>query len=171
MDEIVPNLLHPAQLEAIVAVLRKTAEQAKVALPEDRVLFIAQNIQSNARALERALTRLAPYRWGNSTELTRSFTQQALQNSIDTQVRAAVDRLQKSSSPHRGTKDDKVGWQDWTPSNRDFGFSLLIARQGRKATRVRQQLEVNMRESERERLARRDAHQRELEIRAKKRKC
>ncbi len=171
MDETVPNLLHPTQLEAIVAVLRKTAEQAKVALPEDRVLFIAENIQSDARALERTLDRLAAYSAAYSTELSRNVTQQVLQNSIETQARVAVESLQDRRSSRWDAKAGDSGCRDSAAPNRDFGFSLLIARQGGKAARVRQELEVNMRESERERLARRDVHERESEIRAKKRKC
>jgi hypothetical protein len=51
-----------------------------------------------------------------------------------------------------------------------FVFCLLKTREERKASRVRHELEVNMRESEREQLARRDAYERALERRAKRRK-
>jgi chromosomal replication initiation ATPase DnaA len=49
-------------------------------------------------------------------------------------------------------------------------FCLLKNRDERKTSRVRHELEVNMRESEREQLARRDAYERALERRAKRRK-
>jgi hypothetical protein len=49
-------------------------------------------------------------------------------------------------------------------------FCLLKTRDERKTSRVRHELEVNMRESEREQLARRDAYERALERRAKGRK-
>jgi hypothetical protein len=57
-----------------------------------------------------------------------------------------------------------------TPTDRDFVFLLLKTRAERNTSRVRHELEVNMRESEREQLARRDAYERALERRAKRRK-
>jgi len=57
-----------------------------------------------------------------------------------------------------------------TAADRRFVFCLLKTRDERKTSRVRHELEVNMRESEREQLARRDAYERALERRAKKRK-
>jgi len=56
------------------------------------------------------------------------------------------------------------------PADRSFVFCLLKTREGRAISRVRQEFEVNMRECEREQLARRDAYERELERRAKKQK-
>ncbi|MFY9743565.1 MAG: hypothetical protein WA252_09415 [Candidatus Sulfotelmatobacter sp.] len=52
LEENVPNLIQTTSLETIVAALRKRAEQVKVTLPQDRVLYIAHNIQSNARVWE-----------------------------------------------------------------------------------------------------------------------
>ena len=63
-----------------------------------------------------------------------------------------------------------IGWAFSQAADRSFVFCLLKTREGRKISRVRQELEVNMREREREQLARRDAYERELERRAKKRK-
>jgi hypothetical protein len=57
-----------------------------------------------------------------------------------------------------------------TAADRRFVFCLLKTREERKTSRVRHELEVNMRESEREQLARRDAYERALERRAKRRK-
>jgi hypothetical protein len=56
-----------------------------------------------------------------------------------------------------------------TAADRRFVFCLLKTRDERKTSRVRHELEVNMRESEREQLARRDAYERALERRAKRR--
>jgi hypothetical protein len=56
-----------------------------------------------------------------------------------------------------------------TAVDRRFVFCLLKTRDERKTSRVRHELEVNMRESEREQLAHRDAYERALERRAKRR--
>ena len=55
-------------------------------------------------------------------------------------------------------------------STKEIAQCSVKTREGRKTSRVRHELEVNMRESERERLARWDAYERELERRSKKRK-
>ena len=57
-----------------------------------------------------------------------------------------------------------------TAADRRFVFCVLKTRDERKTSRVRHELEVNMRESEREQLARRDAYERELHHRGKERK-
>jgi hypothetical protein len=68
-----------------------------------------------------------------------------------------------------GRKEAKIKFQDPIAADRQFVFFLKI-RDGRKASRVRHALEVNLRESERQRLAHGDAYERDLERRSKKRK-
>jgi hypothetical protein len=80
------------------------------------------------------------------------------------------DPPQKMPPGQRGTREAKISRQDPTAADRPFVFCLLKTRDERKTSRVRHELEVNMRESEREQLARRDACERELERRAEKRK-
>jgi hypothetical protein len=135
-----------------VAALLKRAEQERVILPTDVALYIARNVRSNASALEGALIRLMAHSSVTGTEITLKYTQRVLANFIAAEARrVAVDPLQKLSLP-LGTKEAK------------------IERDGRRTSQVRHQLQVNMRESERQRLARWDAYERELERRAKKRK-
>ncbi|MGB8114117.1 MAG: DnaA/Hda family protein [Candidatus Sulfotelmatobacter sp.] len=155
-------------METIVAILRKRAKQVKVTLPKERAIFIAQNILSNTRPLELTLKRLAAYSSVDGTGITLAFTQLVLKNSIDSQVRDAVDLLQKSVAYQFVAKEGKPVCEDWTAAHQHFGICVLNARQERKVARVRQELEVNMRESERERLARRDVHERELALRRKR---
>lgn len=55
------NFFNPnetSDLKTRVAILRRIAEQEKVMLPADVALYIAQNVRSNARALQGALVRL-----------------------------------------------------------------------------------------------------------------
>ena len=169
-EESVPNLIQTPDLEAIVAILRKRAEQMEVTLPTEVALYLAQNVRSNERELDLALIRLIAHSSVTGTAITPTYTQRVLKNFIDAQGhKVPVDPLQKLPSQQFGTKEPKVRFQDSIAADRQFVFCLKI-QDGRKIIRVRHELEVNMRESERERLARGDAYARELERRAKKRK-
>jgi len=170
-EESVPNLIQAFDLETRVAFLRQRAEQEKVRLKRDVALYIAQNVQSNRRALEGALMRLMVHSSLTGTEITLKYTQQVLANFIAAEAgKGTVDPRQNLLYQLFGTKEAKITRQDPSASDPHFVLCLAKTRDGRKASRVRHELEVNMRESERERLARRDAYERELERRAKKRK-
>ncbi|HWW16798.1 MAG TPA: DnaA/Hda family protein [Candidatus Dormibacteraeota bacterium] len=169
-DESVPNPIQTTDRDAIVATLRKRAAQGKIKLPTDVAFYIEQNVQSNASALEGALIRLATHSSLTGAAITLGDTQRVLKNFIDTQPRkGTVDPLHLLSQ-QLVTKKAKMTRQDPTAANDHFPLCLLKTQAGRKASRVRHELEVNMRESERERLARRDGYERNLERHAKKRK-
>ncbi|MGA7424386.1 MAG: DnaA/Hda family protein [Candidatus Sulfotelmatobacter sp.] len=170
-EESVFNLILTPDLEARVAVLRKKAEQVKLVLPTDVALYIAQNVRSSASALEGALVRLMAHSSVTGTEITLKYTQQVLANFIAAEAsRAALDPLQKLLSQPIGPKSAQFKRPHPTEEDEHFVFCLLGIRDERKTSRARRELQVNMRESERERLARRDVYERELERRAKKRK-
>ena len=170
-NERVPNLIPSRYLETLVARLQKKAERVKVKLPTDAALYIAQNLRSNARAMEDALTRLIAYSSLSGTEISLVFTQRVLKSFIDEQGReVALDSLPELTSPRFGTKKAKVRFHSPVAADRESVLCLLEGRDGRKTRRVRNELEVNQRESERQRLAQGDAYERELERRVKKRK-
>ena len=165
-EESVPNPIQAPELERMVAVLRKRAEQAKVTLLKDVAFYLAQNIRSSTRALEGALLRLIAHSSLTGTKITLPYTQQVLKNFIDTQAgTVTINPLQRLPSQQFDTKEAQIRRQDPTAANLGFVFCLLKIRDGGNI-----EFEVNMRESERERLARRDAYERESERRAKKRK-
>ena len=169
-EESVSKLIQPPDFEAIAALLRKRAEQMEVKLPTDAALYIAQNVRSNAYALERALIQLGAYSALTGTAITLATSQRVLKNFIDAQAHEVSPfPLQELFSQQFITKEAKTK-RDPSATNSAFVLCLLKARDGRKTSRVRHELEVNRRESERERLARRDVYERELERRAKKRK-
>ncbi len=169
-EEIVANLIPTLDLPTRVAILRRKAEQINVTLPTDAALYIAQNVRSNAIALETALVRLTTHSWATGTEITLSYTQQVLKSFIAAQSRkVTVDALRDLLPPPFGTGKTETHRAGPIAADRDFFLCLVKTHAGRKASRVRQELEVNLREGERERLARRDAYERELECRAKKR--
>ena len=175
----VPHLVLTRDLDARVAILRKTAAKINLILPADVALYIAQNVRSNSRALEEAVFRLMGYSLVTNTQITLQYTQHVLRNFIAAEARKQVvepiDPLRKlpslgSRTRGFGTKEAMAKGPDRAEADRRFVFWLVKTRDGRKISRVRHELEVNLRESERERLARRDVYERELERRAKKRK-
>ncbi len=174
--DIVPYLVLTPDLDARVALLRKTAAKMQLTLPADVSLYIAQNVRSNESALVGALMRLMAHSVMKGTQITLAYTQQVLRDFIAAEARKrVVDFLQElpplvSGTRRFGTKEATIRRQNPTPADRHFVLCLTKTRESSRANRVRLELHVNMRERERERLARRDAYERELERRAKRRK-
>jgi hypothetical protein len=166
-DDIPPHLI-PASIETLVGRRQKKADRVDVKLPGDAALYIAQNVRLNERELEDALGRVMAYSSWAGTEKSLAFTQRVMKSFIDEQGReVALDSLPELTSPRFGAKKAKVRFH--TPDEGSV-LCLLEGRDGRKARRARNELEVNLRERERQRLAHGDAYERELERRAKKRK-
>jgi hypothetical protein len=169
-EESMANPIQAPELERMVAVLRKRAEQAKVTLPKDVALYLAQNIRSSTKALEGALLRLIAHASMTGTAITLTHTQQVLKYFIDAQAHEVlVDSFPKRPPEQSGTIEANIRRQERVASGHNFVFFLQV-RDGRNNRRVRHELEVNMREGESERLARWDAYERGLARRAKTRK-
>lgn len=169
-EDRVRNLIQTAEVKAVVANLQKTAGQVNVTLPRDVALYIAQNVRSNERELQRALIRLMAHSAVTGTEITLAYAQGVLKDFIDARGRkGTVDPFQKLLYQKWGAKQAKVRPEDLIAADSRFSFCLQKTRDAEKTGRVRCELEVNMRESERERLARRDGYERDLERPARKR--
>jgi chromosomal replication initiator protein len=97
--------IQPPDLETKVAILQKKAETERVSLPTDLALFIAQNVRTNVRELEGALTRLIAYCSLTGAEVTLSTAQQVLRNFIDSQTRKiSIDSIQKAVAEQFGMR-------------------------------------------------------------------
>jgi hypothetical protein len=167
----VPILIEVFDLQERIAHLRKRARQQNVTLPTDVARYTAQNIRSDASALEGALIRLMAHSSVTGTEITLKYTQKVLANLIAAEThKVAVNPLEKLLSQPIGAKLAKIRCQDPAAPDRHFVFCLMETRDERKARRVKLELQVNMRESEREELARRHSYELELERRTKNRK-
>src|SRR5258708_33041738 len=79
--------IQPPALETKVAILQKKAEQERVTLPTDVALFIASNIQSNVRELERPLIRLVAHSSLIRAGVTLPYTHQGFKNFIASPAR------------------------------------------------------------------------------------
>jgi Bacterial dnaA protein len=172
--ESVPYLIQNLDLERRVAILQKIAEQQKVTLPKDVARYIAQNITSSTRELAGAVIRLVAHSSLTGAEITLAYTQQVLKHFDPPERNVTVDPFQTMTAGQRGTNESK-NRPDPAATDRSIVLDMLQGRVGRKGSRVRHELEVNilevkMRECERDLLARLDGYERWLERCAKKRK-
>jgi hypothetical protein len=165
----VSKLARTANVESISPILWKRAGQLNVSLPPEVARHIAQNVRSRESELRSALMRVVADFSVTGTEITRTYAQRALRNLNDKARKSTVDRIQNPLFKECDVKEAKVRPEDCVATGGHFFSCLQNTRDGRKTSRVRLELEVNMRESERERLTRRDAYERDLERRARKR--
>ena len=97
--------IQPPDLETKVAILQKKAESEQVALPVDVAMFVAQNIRTNVRELEGAMTRLIAWCQMNHVEITMSSAQQCLKQFIDMQVRkVSIEAIQRAVAEQFGMR-------------------------------------------------------------------
>src|SRR5208337_3266689 len=134
-EESFRNPIRTPDLETKVAILRKRAEQEKVKLPEDVALYIAQNVRSDASALEGALFRLIAHSSLISTDITLNYAKLVLKNFIDQPRKATVDPFQKMSLGQRGTKEANITRPAPTTADPSFVFCLLKTRERGKISR------------------------------------
>jgi len=69
----------PPELETRVAILQKKAEMEKIYIPDDVIFYMAGLIQSNIRALEGALLRLAAWASVNKVSITTTLASNVLE--------------------------------------------------------------------------------------------
>jgi hypothetical protein len=158
-------------IEKKIAILLCTAEQENVDLPHDVAVYLAHNVRPNPGALKDVLLRLIAFSSVMGTNITLSFAKTILERFIAWQERAAtVDPFQKMAFAPLEAKE--AGRTRPAPTVTDLGFVLCLPkmREKQQMSRVRKQLEVNIRERERDLLARLDVYERTLERLVKTRK-
>jgi len=88
--------IQPPDYETRVAILRKKLELESVEVPDDVVLFIAQEIKTNIRELEGALIRVVAYALLEEKLITLSLAKQVLKDMVkETMKTISVDMVQK----------------------------------------------------------------------------
>jgi chromosomal replication initiator protein len=78
-------------LETRMAILQKKAEQEKIQVPTDVLLFIADNIQSNIRQLEGCLIRIAASASLTGTEITLDMAKKVLHGILELKREQVID--------------------------------------------------------------------------------
>lgn len=166
-DESDSGLTPASNWEQILAAVHKSAEWQRVSLRNDQVLRIARNVRLDAREMELSFSRLMAH---STAGTTNRYLQCLLKNLIDTEVHeAAGDPLRQRPSRNRGTTKAEIKPEYPTASNQQFACGILKVVET-KELGVKHQLEVNLREREREGLGSRHTYERESEYQGEKRK-
>jgi len=94
--------LEPPDLETRIAILRHKQAQAQTSLPDDLILFIAQNIRSNIRRLEGALIRAVSYASLTGRELSVDTLKHLLRDALDEEQHEELtfDKIQRTVAEH-----------------------------------------------------------------------
>jgi chromosomal replication initiator protein len=95
--------IQPPDLETRIAILRKKAEEERLFIPDDVVLYIATQIKSNIRELEGSLLRITAFSAFTGTPLTVDSVQKILKDVVrppDDAVHVTIDRIQKVVAKH-----------------------------------------------------------------------
>lgn len=79
--------IQPPDLETRVAILKQKSEQLKFTIPDETIFFIAQNIESNIRELEGAITKVVSVATFNRTIPTQEDIEGMLQIDLSSKRR------------------------------------------------------------------------------------
>ena len=95
--------IQPPDLETRIAIMRKKAEEERLYIPDDVVLYIATQIKSNIRELEGSLLRITAFSAFTGTPLTVDSVQKILKDVVRPPEDAApvtIDKIQKVVARH-----------------------------------------------------------------------
>lgn len=93
--------IDPPELETRVAILHRKANQSNFNLPEDVAFFIANNVRSNIRELEGALSRVNANAQFRGESITLGFAKEALRDHLAIQAKlVTTENIQKSSAEY-----------------------------------------------------------------------
>jgi len=89
--------IQPPDFETRVAILKKKVEREVVAVPDEVIHFIAEQIQTNIRELEGALIRVVAYSLLDEGPITLDMAKTILRDMVKTTVKiVSVEMVQKS---------------------------------------------------------------------------
>ncbi len=93
--------IEPPELETRVAILKKKADQAGTALPDEVAFFIAKRIRSNVRELEGALRRVMANAHFTGQEISLDFAREALRDLLAMQEKlVTIENIQKTTAEY-----------------------------------------------------------------------
>jgi len=90
--------LEPPDLETRIAILRHKQEVAEIQIPDEILLFIAENVHSNIRRLEGAFIRVLSYASLTGKELTIDLLRYLLRDTLEQERRSELsfDAIQRA---------------------------------------------------------------------------
>jgi chromosomal replication initiator protein len=95
--------IQPPDLETRIAIMRKKAEEERLYIPDDVVLYIATQIKSNIRELEGSLLRITAFSAFTGTPLTVDSVQKILKDVVrppDDAAHITIECIQKVVAKH-----------------------------------------------------------------------
>ena len=95
--------IQPPDLETRIAIMRKKAEEERLYIPDDVVLYIATQIKSNIRELEGSLLRITAFSAFTGTPLTVDSVQKILKDVVrppDDAAPITIDKIQRVVAKH-----------------------------------------------------------------------
>lgn len=95
--------IQPPDIETRMAILRKKAEEEKLYIPDDVIVYIATQIKSNIRELEGSLLRITAFSAFTGTPLTVDSVQKILKDVVRPPEDAhpvTIDRIQRVVAHH-----------------------------------------------------------------------
>lgn len=86
----------PPELETRVAILHSKAQKTGITIPDEVAFFIAQNVRSNIRELEGALSRVHANAQFRGEQITLAYAKEALRDQLSIQAQQiTIDNIQK----------------------------------------------------------------------------
>ena len=95
--------IQPPDLETRIAIMRKKAEEEKLYIPDDVILYIATQIKSNIRELEGSLLRITAFSAFTGTPLTVDSVQKILKDVVrppEDSMPITIERIQAVVASH-----------------------------------------------------------------------
>jgi chromosomal replication initiator protein len=93
--------IEPPELETRAAILMRKAEQAKIELPQDAALFLAQRVRSNVRELEGALKRVIASAHFTKKPISVELVKESLKDLLALQDKqVSIDNIQRTTAEY-----------------------------------------------------------------------
>ena len=98
---LVTQLEHP-DLETCIAILRNKQEESELKLPDEFLMFIAENVRSNVRRLEGAYVRVVSYMSLTKRELSLESLRYLLRDTLDQEKKSKLtfETIQRTVADH-----------------------------------------------------------------------
>lgn len=96
----------PPDLETRIAILRKKAKAEHIDLPDEVMVYIANQINTNIRELEGALIRIVAYSSLVNQDMTTDLAAEALKSILPTNkpIKMTIHHIQQTTADHFGLK-------------------------------------------------------------------
>jgi chromosomal replication initiator protein len=100
--------LQPPNYETRIAILTQKIDESGVSVPTDAIELISQNIQSNVRDLEKALTKLTAYSNLVNRTITLDIASRELSEFFSTPANVSLDTIQRVTAEYFGLSQTEL---------------------------------------------------------------